>query len=84
MCIPLVYNISMTPKELKHWRKRNGYSQAMLAKDLSVAIMTVSRWETGLRSIPPFLHLALKWLESEGGDSGNKGMTKKKERRPRK
>ncbi|MGO9138365.1 MAG: helix-turn-helix domain-containing protein [Syntrophales bacterium] len=56
----------MTTKELKKWRADNGYSQARLAKALDVAVMTVSRWETGLRSVPPFLHLALRCLELEG------------------
>jgi len=29
--------------------------------------MTLSSWETGTRKIPPFLGLALHWLEYEGG-----------------
>ena len=57
----------MTNKGLKRWRKINGYSQARLAKSLNVAVMTISRWETGARAIPPFLHLALRFLELEGG-----------------
>jgi hypothetical protein len=33
-----------------------------------------------MREIPPFLHLALKWLELEkGGESVKKGMIKRKE-----
>jgi transcriptional regulator with XRE-family HTH domain len=63
----MVYTKVMTNEELKKWRRRNGYSQAKLAKALGVAVMTVSRWETGLRSIPVFLNLALNWLEYEGG-----------------
>ena len=57
----------MTNKGLKRWRKINGYSQARLSKSLNVAVMTVSRWETGARAIPPFLRLALRCLELEGG-----------------
>src|SRR3989337_3735965 len=60
----------MTPKALKAWRKENGYSQAKLAKVLGVATMTVSRWERGVREIPPFLHLALECLELKGGELG--------------
>lgn len=71
----------MTKIELKQWRAVNGYSQALLAKALNVAVMTVSRWETGTRTIPSFLHLALRCLELEGGESKNKGMEKKTERR---
>lgn len=69
----------MIPKELKAWRKRNGYSQSQLAKALSVATMTVSRWERGVREIPKFLHLALRCLELEGGELKVKGKKKRKE-----
>ena len=56
----------MTKEELKQWRAENGYSQGRLAKALGIASMTVTRWEMGIRSIPPFLHLALQALE--GGE----------------
>lgn len=62
------YNSIMTPEELKKWRKENGYLQAELAGILGVAMMTVSRWEVGIRSIPSFLHLALKAIPPKGGD----------------
>ena len=67
---PMVYNINMTPEELRAWRKDNGFSQGKLAKALIVDPMSVSRWERGVREIPSFLHLALKWLEYEGGEEG--------------
>jgi len=73
----MVYIEPMTKDDLKKWRGRNGYSQAKLAKALGVAVMTVSRWETGSRSIPVFLNLALNWLEYEGGKAA--GRTKRKE-----
>jgi len=53
----------MTAKELKQWREANGYSQGRLANALSVDVMTVSRWERGVRGIPAFLKLALSYLE---------------------
>jgi len=56
----------MTAKELKQWRKANGYSQGRLAKALSCHIMTVSRWERGAREIPSFLKLSLGYLELKG------------------
>jgi DNA-binding transcriptional regulator YiaG len=62
----------MTPQELKTWRTNNLYSQSKLARVLGVATMTVSRWETGLREIPSFLHLALKWLESEVNEASKR------------
>jgi len=61
-----VYNICMTPKQLKLWRKKNSYSQVNLAKVLGVDVMTVSRWERGMmKNLPPFLKLALKYLEGK-------------------
>ena len=62
----MVYTEAVKKDDLKKWRRRNDYSQAKLAKALGVAVMTVSRWETGERSNPVFLNLALNWLEYEG------------------
>jgi len=61
----MAYTGTMTPIDLKEWRETNGYSQSGLAEALSVHIMTVSRWERGVREIPPFLHLALNCLEMQ-------------------
>jgi len=52
----------MKPQELKAWRKKNAYSQAKLARELKIDIMTVSRWERKINSIPPYLQLTLKCL----------------------
>lgn len=75
----MVYIRAVTKDDLKKWRGRNDYSQAKLAQALGVAVMTVSRWETGERSIPAFLNLALNWLEYEGGK--DKKHKKRKENR---
>ena len=64
----MAYILNMTPDDLKAWRTKSGYSQSQLAKVLGVATMTVSRWETGLREIPSFLHLALECLKAKGGE----------------
>ena len=53
----------MTKEELRSWRDNTGYSQGQLAKALGVKVLTVSRWETGTRNVPSFLHLALRQLE---------------------
>lgn len=72
----------MMPVQLKKWRRENGYSQSQLAKVLDVDVMTVSRWERGVRSIPPFLHLALECLKKRGSRpsyiAGAKQTSKKK------
>lgn len=58
----------MTPADLRRWRELNGYSQQGLADVLGVFQVSVARWETGVRKIPSFLHLALRCLELEGGE----------------
>ena len=68
----------MTSNDLKTWRAKNRYSQNQLAMVLGVVTMTVSRWETGLREIPSFLHLALECIEKKGGGAGSTKGTKKK------
>jgi len=68
----------MTHDELKKWRLENHYSQSQLANELGTHVMTISQWERNIRTIPPFLHLALRCLEMEGGESKKKGTKKKK------
>jgi len=80
----MVYRRAMTKDDLKQWRSDNNYSQARLAKALDVAVMTISRWETGLRTIPSFLHLALRCLEIEGGEIEKGKAKNKKERNAKK
>ena len=67
----------MTSKDLKRWRELNGYTQEGLAKALGTYQATVARWETDGRRIPSFLHLALRCLELEGGES-TEGKRKRK------
>ena len=69
----------MKPSELVKWRKKQGFSQKKLADMLGVAEVTVFRWEKALRAIPSFLHLALRCLELEGGETKAKGKKKRKE-----
>ena len=78
----MVYNALVTPAQLIAWRKKDGYSQKQLAELLMVDVMTVSRWERGVRSIPSFLHLALECLELKGGgQKKSRGTTKTKKER---
>ena len=76
--MPMVYinqwYIAMRPSELLKWRKKNGISQIKLGKALGVSTITVYRWEKKMRSIPPFLHLALECLELK--EKGKKSSVK--------
>jgi transcriptional regulator with XRE-family HTH domain len=54
----------MDADELKEKRKALEMTQAQLAEALGVNIMTISRWERGVRSIPPHLSLALEAIEA--------------------
>jgi transcriptional regulator with XRE-family HTH domain len=53
----------MNPEELIEWRKRRGLNQVDLADKLNVTKACISRWESGHRKIPAFLHLALECLK---------------------
>ena len=54
----------MEGKNLAEWRKQWRLTQRQLANVLGVDVMTVSRWERGVRSIPSHLPLALEALEN--------------------
>lgn len=49
---------------MAEWRKQWRLTQRQLANVLGVDVMTVSRWERGVRGIPPHLPLALEALEN--------------------
>ena len=76
-----MHNLVVAPDELKKWRTRRRLSQTELGELLGVNLMTVYRWEAGVCRIPPFLHLALRCLEREGGGGEVRGEKTKKERR---
>ena len=63
----------MTGKELKELRRRLGLTQEKLARQLGVIPLTVARWETGTRTIPSFLPLALEALENRMKKGGKHG-----------
>ena len=53
----------MKGDDLLAWRKRHRLTQKELANLLGVRNMAVYRWECGMRTISPYLHLALEALE---------------------
>jgi DNA-binding transcriptional regulator YiaG len=51
--------------QIRAWRKAHKLSQGGLGKLLGVTWLTVQRWEAGTQSYPPYLELALKYLDLE-------------------
>lgn len=62
----------MKPNELIKWRKKNSYSQSELARTLGVHVLTISRWERGIREIPEYLYRALRDIECERKMKGDR------------
>ena len=60
----------MTPDQLMAWRQNHCLTQQELGGLLGVTKTCVYRWEAGLRKVSPFLHLALRCLETKGGATG--------------
>jgi DNA-binding transcriptional regulator YiaG len=62
----------MDARAFKAMRLKKGYSQAQLARELDVDVITVSRWERRAVKIPRMAELALSSLKagrkSEKGD----------------
>jgi transcriptional regulator with XRE-family HTH domain len=54
----------MDGRKLASWRKQHGLTQRQLAVGLGVDVMTISRWERGVRRIPTYIPLTLEALES--------------------
>ncbi len=55
----------MKPEHFKKWREEIGYSQGHLSRLLRVHRRTISAWEHGRQSIPPYMHLALAELRRQ-------------------
>ncbi|MEW6214964.1 MAG: helix-turn-helix transcriptional regulator [Nitrospirota bacterium] len=72
----------MNPEELTTWRTKHGLSQEALANILGVTKACISRWESGHRKIPAFLHIALECLKvKKGGGLKLKGRKMKRKGR---
>jgi transcriptional regulator with XRE-family HTH domain len=53
----------MTPEELTAWRTERGWTMPLLGRMLGVSTSTVSRWESGSRTIPEWVPKLLATLE---------------------
>ncbi len=64
--VAIGYIRCMTPQQLVSFREDLGITQQELADRLRVDRVTIARWETGARSIPPYLDLALETVKRQG------------------
>jgi transcriptional regulator with XRE-family HTH domain len=53
----------MVRDDLKQRRELLGFTQAQLARELEVDVVTVSRWERGVHPIPKYIELAIEAIE---------------------
>ena len=53
----------MDSSNLKRRRDELGLTQAQLARELDVDVITISRWERGVHPIPRYIELALEAIE---------------------
>jgi transcriptional regulator with XRE-family HTH domain len=61
----------MTAKSFREMRKGKGYTQAELASEFGVDVITVSRWERGaVKPIPRLAELALVSLKPKPKGKG--------------
>lgn len=56
-------SLPMTPEELKRRRESLGLTQSLLARELDVDVITVSRWERGVHPVPRYIELAIEAIE---------------------
>jgi len=50
----------MTPEKFKKLRESIRYSKSELARDMEIAVRTITRWETGVTPIPKVAEMALQ------------------------
>jgi len=57
-----VHSKGVTPKGIRKLRDSIGYSKPKLAKEMDVAIRTITRWENGHVPIPKMAEMALELI----------------------
>lgn len=55
----------MKPKDLKRIRQELGLTQKELAEKLGVTLVTVGRWEAGMRKISEPMARLIEWIAAE-------------------
>jgi len=62
----------MTPRQFKITREKKQYSQSELAREFTVDVGTISRWERKVIEIPRIAQLALLALKPRRKGKGKK------------
>lgn len=66
---------SMDPAYFVAWRKRQGLTQAQFAAKSGDHLVTVKRWETGARKLPPHIGWIMAAIEHGLTPVGEEAMT---------
>jgi transcriptional regulator with XRE-family HTH domain len=61
----------MTTRDFKRLRLQKGYSQAQLAREFDIDVITISRWERKVVAIPRLAELALLSLKPRRREKGD-------------
>jgi transcriptional regulator with XRE-family HTH domain len=66
-----IVQMSMTARDFKKQRLKKGYTQARLAREFDIDVITISRWERQVVSIPRLAELALMSLKPRRKGKGD-------------
>jgi transcriptional regulator with XRE-family HTH domain len=66
-----IVQMSMTARDFKKQRLKKGYTQARLAREFDIDVITISRWERQVVSIPRLAELALMSLKPRRQGQGD-------------
>ena len=62
--------LSMTAKDFKKQHIKKGYTQARLAREFDIDVITITRWERNVIAIPGLAELALLSLKQRRKGKG--------------
>lgn len=66
-----LHHTPLIPDDIRSWRERMGWTQGEAARALGLSDrVTVARWETGTRTPPSYLRLAMERIEEGRPEPG--------------
>jgi DNA-binding transcriptional regulator YiaG len=66
-----IVTMSMKSRDFKNMRLKKGYTQAQLAREFDVDVITISRWERQVTLIPRLAEIALMSLKPRRKEKGD-------------